>query len=65
MPKEKEAYRPTLEVLRERFPGVLSISVAEAAEVYGMSERTLRRDATFPIDSHGRVPLVRFARWLS
>lgn len=65
MPREKETYRATLEGLRQTFPGTGAISLEQAARYYGVSKRTLQRDATFPVDAHRRVPLADFARWLT
>lgn len=65
MPREKKFYRDILAQLTAAFPGVGAISLDEAAAYYGVSKRTLQRDATFPLDGHKRVVLVEFARWLS
>lgn len=65
MPKEKATYRDNLELLMRAFPGVGAISVKQAAKYYGVSTKTLTRDKTLPRDSHNRIPLPGFARWLS
>lgn len=65
MPMEPKAYRAILAQLTEAFPGKGAISMDEAAAFYGVSKKTLTRDATFPKDGHGRVVLVKFAHWLA
>lgn len=69
MPREKEAYRDTLESLLRRFPDREAITVDEAAEILHMDRRILLADKNFPTVKVGerryRIPLVRLARWMS
>lgn len=69
MPREKEAYRDTLEALLRRFPDREAITVDEAAEILHMDRRILLADKNFPTVKVGerryRIPLVRLARWMS
>lgn len=65
MPRERGTYRPILEALNTAFPDKGAITLDEAAAYYGVSPRTLRRDETFPVGPHKRVPLAAFARWMS
>lgn len=64
MPRELPGYRDTLEMLMKLFPESVAISMDDAAKYYGVSKATLKRDKTFPVDAHNRVPIPRFARWL-
>lgn len=65
MAREKATYRDNLDLLMKAFPGVGAITLEQAAAWYGKSKATLRRDETFPRDSHNMVGLANFARWLS
>lgn len=69
---EKRGYREALELLMERFPDRVSISVKEAASVLGRSESTVRdamkksRDP-LPYKKLGGsviIPIPQLARWM-
>lgn len=71
---EKEGYRDTLNALTERFGGKMALSVAETAEVLGVSEWTVRQDLKRkygkPLPSRRLarnkivIPVPGLARWM-
>lgn len=71
---EKEGYRETISALQERYGGKLALTVAEAAEVLGVSEWTVRQDLKkkygkpLPSRRLGRnrivIPVAGLARWM-
>lgn len=72
--KDKEKWKETLEVLRETFPGRLSISVKEAATVLGVDSDTIyeairNKTKTLPYQRVSKkkiiIPVVGLAKWLS
>ena len=65
MPQERKTYRAILAQLSELYPGQGAISLSQAAAFYGVCERTLKRDKTFPIGPHNRVSVVNLARWMA
>ena len=71
---EKPDYRINLEMLNKRFPGRVSISTQEAAEVLDCSDKTIRSSITRRNNALPAVkitpkkfviPIPSFARWLS
>lgn len=72
--KDKEKWKETLEILRETFPGRLSISVREAARVLGVDSDTIyeairNKTKTLPYQRISEkkiiIPMVGLAKWLS
>lgn len=69
---EKQGYREALELLRERFPDKMAISVKEAAVILGRSESSVRdamkkvRDPLPHKKLGGSViiPIPQLARWM-
>ena len=70
---EKIDYRENLELLREMFPGKLSLSVPEAASVMGLDVKTVynavsRRYNPLPCMKVGEkrilIPIPGLARWM-
>ena len=71
---EKPDYRINLEMLYKRFPGRVSISTQEAAEVLDCCEKTIRSSiirknnplpAVKITSKKFVIPIPSFARWLS
>lgn len=69
---EKQGYRENLELLLEKFPGKMAISVKEASDLLGRSESTVRdamkrkRDP-LPFKKLGGsviIPIAQLARWM-
>lgn len=72
--KDKEKWKETLEILRETFPGRLSLSVKEAATVLGVNSGTIyetirNKTKTFPYQKVTEkkiiIPMVGLAKWLA
>ena len=71
---ERKGYRETLYLLTERFGGKMALSVAETAEVLGVSEWTVRQDLKRkygePLPSRRLasnkivIPIAGLARWM-
>ena len=69
---EKKGYRDALEMLKEMFPGVVSITVKEAAQVLGTSTCTVyeavkRKYNAIPskkVAGKIVIPIPAFASWL-
>lgn len=71
---DREKHKETLEILRETFPGKLSISVKEAAMVMGVDPDTIyeairNKTKTFPYQKVSAkkiiIPLVGLSKWLA
>ena len=65
--REKEGYRDQLTYLRQRFDGRELVSVAEAADVSGCSQASIRNSKKLKKVKVGRfirVPIVALAWWL-
>ena len=58
MPREKEGYRDNLAILREMFPGQITITIPEAAKAIGMKPETYRADKSWPRVSKGKQEVV-------
>lgn len=58
MPKEKEGYRDNLAVLKELFPGRVTVSIPEAAKVIGMKPENYRADTSWPRVTKGKREIV-------
>lgn len=58
MPREKEAYRDNLEILRDMFPGRITISIPEAAKAIGMKPENYRADRSWPRIAKGKQEVV-------
>ena len=58
MPKEKEGCRDNLAILREMFPGRLTISIPEAARAVGMKADNYRADKSWPRIFKGKQEVV-------
>lgn len=58
MPREKEGYRDNLAILRELFPGRITITIPEAAGVIGMKPETYRADKSWPRIQKGKQEIV-------
>ena len=68
MAREKADFRDNLEMLRELYPGKVSITIKEACDLMHRDRRTLIRDRGFPAQLLGGqyiVPLVALAKYLS
>lgn len=68
MSREKVDYRDNLEMLREMFPGRMTITIQEACALLGREKRSLLGDRSFPAQKIGgryAVPIVALARYLS
>lgn len=68
MAKEKVDYRDNLEMLREMFPGKMTITMQDACALLSRDKRSLLGDRGFPVQKVGgryAVPIVGLARYLS
>jgi len=68
MAKERADYHDNLEMLRELYPGKVSITIKEACALMDRDRRTLLKDRGFPAQLLGGqyiVPLVGLAKYLS
>ena len=68
MPREKQDFRENLALLRELYPGKVTLTIQEACALIGRDRRTLLKDRAFPAQKIGGryiVPLVGLARYLS
>lgn len=68
MAREKEDFRENLALLKELYPGKVTITIQEACTLLGRDKRSLLGDRAFPTQKVGGrylVPLVALARFLS
>lgn len=68
MPREKEDFRSTLELLQQLFPGEAAITIPQAAKVVGIKPETYRADMSWPrfyTGKHAKVNLAALARRMS
>lgn len=74
MPLEKPGFREQLARLDEKFPGVETIKILDAANYLGLYRGTLLADPTFPAKKIGSrnkyggsyvVSKVALARWMA
>jgi len=68
MAREKVDYRDNLEMLRDMFPGQMTITIQDACRLMNRDKRSLLGDRAFPAQKVGgryAVPIVGLARYLS
>ena len=68
MAREKEDYRSNLELIREKYPDKITLSIQEACLLLHRDRRTLLKDRAFPAQLVGRkyaVPVAALARYMS
>lgn len=68
MAREKVDYRDNLELLREMFPGQITITIQDACALLNRDKRSLLGDRSFPAQKVGgryAVSIVGLAKYLS
>lgn len=68
MAREREDYRSNLEILQQKFPGQISLSIKQVCEVLKRDRRTLLKDRAFPAQLIGgkySVSITALARYMS
>lgn len=63
MPREKEGYRETLEMLMMVFPNRFTVKATELSKWLGKDVRTIKKH--YPIKADGTISLAMLARCLS
>jgi hypothetical protein len=64
MGREKEGYRETLELLEQRYPGRVLLTIEEVMEVTGYTSRTTVRKYLGKFFVNNRISKVHLARYL-
>lgn len=65
MPREKEAYRDTLELIATAFPGKTMLTATEVAQIWGKDVRTVRKVLKDDLVKHVGISIVKLARRMS
>ena len=64
MGREKEGYRENLELLEQRYPGRILLTIEEVMEVTGYTSRTTVQKYLGKFFVNGRISKVHLARYL-
>ena len=65
MPREKESYRDNLELIMERYPGKMMLTVKEISALWGKDQRTVKKAVEKYIVPHNGVSIAVLARMMS